>query len=132
MAVTRTWCRFWLLPVLLAGGACRERSPAIVSSGVAVRAWPAQVTLTAGDEQQLAAEVDDAAGRAVGGAPLTFRSRNPQVASVSARGLVYAVGPRGATEVVVESGGLRCLVPVRVVADPDGGTAAPEPATPSR
>ena len=63
---------------------------------------------------QLNAVVNDLNGLAIPGAPVTFTSGTPSLASVSASGLVDPVGPAGQVVITVASGALTTAVPVAI------------------
>jgi Bacterial Ig-like domain (group 1) len=81
-----------------------------------VRVTPSAVTLAAGESAQLAAEVDDATGAPIGGAPIAFASTDRKKLSASAAGFIQSEGPSGRAEVVVSSGGKQTYVPVKITA----------------
>lgn len=105
-----------LVAVVVVLGACRrEPAPApLAAEPVGVFVDPAAVELRAGETMQLVAQVNDAQGRAVGGASLDFESRSPAIAHVTPNGLVAATGPVGTTAVHVASGSRETLVSVAV------------------
>ncbi len=63
---------------------------------------------------QLTAVVNDLNGLPIVGAPLTFTSGTPSLATVSASGLVDPVGPAGQVVITVTSGSLTTTVPVAI------------------
>ncbi len=99
--------------------ACRadeRREPPPAADFLEVR--PAALRLPAGATAQLAVQANDASGRPVGGARFSFHVADGQLARVTPRGLVTAMGRTGRTEVIVTSGDLRQVVPLDVVAGP--------------
>jgi hypothetical protein len=76
---------------------------------------PASLTLQAGADAQLAAQVNDEQGEPVGGASIRFEAEDPQVLKVTATGRVTALGRAvSRTYVRVESGARETRVPVEV------------------
>jgi hypothetical protein len=105
-----------LVAAAVALGACRGEPPPapLAAEPVGVFVDPAAVELRAGETVQLLAQVNDAQGRAIGGASLDFESRSPAIAHVTPNGLVAATGPVGTTAVHVASGSRETLVPITV------------------
>ena len=71
----------------------------------AVIVSPGQVTIFAGQTVQLSAIVTDDRGQVLTGHPVTFSSSNPQVATVSATGVVTGVAPGVTTITAISEGG---------------------------
>lgn len=69
-----------------------------------VSVTPATATLIAGGTQQLTASARDSAGTVLTGRPVTWSTNAPTVATVSATGLVTAVGPGTATITATSEG----------------------------
>lgn len=95
---------------------CTTRAPpperSIIAADVLVE--PRSLTLRAGDTAQLAAQVNDAVGQPIGGAPLSFETSDPGVVRVTPTGLAVSAGSAGAGRIVVSSGGTKTIVPVVV------------------
>jgi hypothetical protein len=89
------------------------RTAAVVPAEVVVR--PASVTLTAGESQQLSAQVNDAVGRPIGGAAISFETGDSRIIRVSAAGLASSTGVASSARVVVSSGGRQTNVPITVM-----------------
>lgn len=100
--------------VLAALAGCRRAPTGVSAVAVAVRAFPSTLTLAAGRERQLSAEVVDALNRPVGAAPLRFTVADRALATVTPEGLVRSLRAVGATAVIVASGSLRAEVPLRI------------------
>lgn len=105
----------------------------------AVALTPTMVTLTSiGQSQQLSASVTDQDGGAVDSPSLTWSSSNAAVVTVSASGLVVAVG-NGSAQITAQAGAAAATVPASVSQTPtgiakvagDGQTAAPGQMLPS-
>jgi len=88
---------------------------------------PAAMVLTSGQSQAITATVKDAAGGQIVGAPVSFVSSNPSVATVSSAGVVTGVGPDGGTTITVTSGALTATVGVFVGEAPPGTVLATVP-----
>lgn len=127
-----------LLQAILGILACGDggTGPAVPSSVVID---PVAVSLTAvGQTRQLAAVVTDQDGNTITSPPLTWSSSDTAVATVSASGLVTAVGG-GSAEVTATAGAASAQAAVSVVQTPtrlekvagDGQTAAPGQALPA-
>jgi len=78
---------------LLTLGACNSDSTEPASAVVSVAVTPRLNNLTVGGTQQLAAQALDASGNPIAGKAITWTSSEPNVATVSATGLVTTVGP---------------------------------------
>lgn len=107
------------LLALAAGlAACRGDAGRLADAGgpadVIVR--PPVVHLRAGEGAQLAAQVNDATGRAIGGAEITFSTATPRMIRVSPVGAVSSLGPVGEGSVTVASGSTHREVAVVVSA----------------
>jgi M6 family metalloprotease-like protein len=76
-------------------------------------ATPASLTLPFGGSATIVATVRDATGAVLTGRPLEWRSDAPSIASVTAAGVVTAIGS-GATTIRVTSGAITTLIPVTV------------------
>jgi uncharacterized protein YjdB len=125
MAPRRSWCvRVLLVPVLLAGcsGGEDEVGPRVPASIVVV---PNEPKVPLGGTTQLTATVVDAAGRAIPDQPLTFVSGSPEVITVSARGLLTAVGSVGSSHIEVASGQLTGSVEAAAVLPPSAIVVEP-------
>lgn len=75
---------------------------------------PGDLQMRAGDTDQLAAQANDQGGDPIGGVAIAFSSEDPALLHVSEAGMVSAVGPAGASTVVVRSGDRDVRVSVRV------------------
>jgi hypothetical protein len=112
----------WLvaLTAALCAAACSEtHQPAGAAPrrlAVAILVEPSALTLRAGEQRQLAAQVNDVMGQPIGGATIVYRSANDAIATVSHFGLVTALGPPGSTYVEVLSNRLSTRVAVTVAA----------------
>jgi YVTN family beta-propeller protein len=82
---------------------------------------PTGLGLGVGGSQQLSASVSDQFGNVISGAPLSWVSAAPSIASVTNNGLVTGVD-LGNTTITVASGTASKVVPVSVVAHPLGST----------
>ncbi len=78
---------------------------------------PANFGLTTGQTQQLSAQVYNAQGQLVTGAPVTYTSKNTGVATVSSTGLVTGVGA-GTDTISAASGGVTGIAVVTVTLAP--------------
>jgi len=105
-----------LLLLALALVACRAAPPDAQAPVVpaAVLVEPAVLALRAGESGQLSAQANDALGQPIGGAPLTFETREPGLLRVTGNGLVSSVGSTGTAHVDVSSGSTRASVVVTV------------------
>ncbi len=102
----------------------------VVSNVAQLRAVPATATMVVQQTLQVAAVLTDAAGNVLTGQAVAWSSSSPSVATVSAAGLVTAVGPGTATITVTEpSTGRSATATVTVV--PRVASAAIAPADPS-
>ncbi len=82
-----------LSTAVLALGACNSDSTEPASAVVSVAVTPRLNNLIVGGTQQLAAQALDASGNPIAGKSITWTSSEPNVATVSASGLVTTVGP---------------------------------------
>lgn len=90
----------------------------VTSTPVAtVTLTPSNATLLVGDSVQMAAQTRDANGAVLSGRPIAWTSSNPTVATVSATGLVTAIGS-GASIISAESEGKSALASVNVSSVP--------------
>ncbi|MEA2722932.1 MAG: hypothetical protein QOH59_703 [Gemmatimonadales bacterium] len=97
--------------LLAAMGACSTTDPRIPSS---ISLSTLSVSLTAvGQTQQLVPSVTDQDGQALDGADVSWASSNDQVATVSASGLVTAVGS-GTAQVTATAGSATAIAQVTV------------------
>jgi YVTN family beta-propeller protein len=109
------------LPVLLAAalGAAAilscESATSAGGAGTTIEVTPDAVTLAPGLERALAVSVFDGEGTLLVGVPVTFRSADTTVATISTAGVIRAVGPVAQTTVTVKSGSASTTVPVVVV-----------------
>ena len=78
---------------------------------------PAQVSVEAGQTQQLSAQVTDDQGNVLGGRPVTYTSANTAIATVSTQGLVAGVTV-GTTKIDASSEGKTGSIDVTVTAIP--------------
>ncbi len=85
----------------------------VVGAPWAVQVTPARVRALAGDSVPLGAQVMDATGAVLTGLTVTYTTGNAAVATVSAAGVVHAVGA-GMTTIQAASGLLQSPVPVSV------------------
>jgi uncharacterized protein YjdB len=83
----------------------------------AVIVSPGQVTIFAGQTVQLSALVTDDRGQVLTGRLISFSSGNPQVATVSAQGVVTGIAPGSTTITAVSEGGTGSAT-VTVAPDP--------------
>jgi uncharacterized protein YjdB len=83
---------------------------------------PSSVNLTIGGTQQITATPQDAQGNALAGRAVTWQSGNTQVATVTAAGLITAVGA-GSTTVTATSEGKTGTVSVTVAAPAVGSVS---------
>ena len=97
------------------------------ASGVTLGPNPAVVAQLS--TLQLEATVTDAVGDPVPGAPLTFTTSDPSIATVSATGLVTAVGPAGQATIFANSGALVGQTTVLVTQTPTTLEFGPSPVT---
>ena len=96
------------------------------STGVAsLSVTPNPVALDRGDSVQLAVSALDANGHLVTGVSVVFSSDNTSLVTVSALGVVRAVGAAGSTNIRITGGGLTVLVPATVMQVPAGLVLAP-------
>lgn len=91
--------------------------PPVVSTVVIT---PPNATLTVGQSTTLSAKAKDASGHVLDGAPIAWSSGTPSVATVSASGVVKAVGA-GTAIVTARSGNASGTATIRV------GSAPPQP-----
>ncbi len=118
---------FWprlLLFMTASLAACGDPRPAselpAVPSTERVIVQPLSLQLRAGQSRQLLAQANGPAGNAIGGAELQYQSLSPGVVTVTASGMVTAVGPSGDAQVAVTSGSARALTNISVSAsDPE-------------
>ena len=119
-----SWCARVLLclpaPLAACGG---DLGPRIPASIIIV---PNEPKVPLGGTRQLTATVVDAAGRATDGEPLTFESDNTDVITVSATGLLEAVGPLGFARISVTSGELTAGVVAQTVLPPSALLVQPK------
>ena len=94
-----------------------------------IEASPTSMVLSSGQSQPITVTVRDAGGGVVVGAPVSFVSSNLPVATVSAAGVVSAVGPDGSATIAVTSGDLGTTVGVFVGEAPPGTVLATVPIT---
>lgn len=90
---------------------------------------PNAATLTVGKSTTLTAKVKDAAGREIHGAPIAWTSATPSAATVSARGVVKAVGA-GTAIITARSGqasGSAAIVTVAAAQPPPAPAPPPAP-----
>lgn len=105
----RTW---WILPVaLLALPACDSGTEPLLVGTVEID--PINTLLQLGDERQLVVTVRSESGSVLSGHPVSWSSSRPEVASVTAHGLVRAISP-GASTVTALSGGQSASVGIAV------------------
>lgn len=97
-------------------GCITRQEHAVEAHGVELLVRPTAVSLRAGETVQLEAQVNDARGAPVGGAPLDFGVAAASIVRVSSAGLVSAVGVAGRDSIVVRSDSLRRYVPIVVSA----------------
>ena len=120
MKLAREWLLIGagaLLPL-----ACGNESTAPANSGArvgSVTVTPPAASVVVSHTLQLAATVRDADSNALVGPPVTWASGNPQVATVSATGLVTGVAADTAT-IVAASEGIRGTAAITVVIDVAG------------
>jgi hypothetical protein len=96
-------------------------SAATSSTVAAIVVQPSVLRLRAGEVAQLSAQVNDSAGRPIGGAELVYSSSAPTLMRVSSSGVVAPLGPLGSGVIVAASGSTRMEIPVEVTA---GGPSA--------
>lgn len=110
---------YGLAALIVASGltACNKADDPVVAPSRVARAIvvePASLVLPAGDQWQLAAEINDDAGQPVGGAAIIYRSGNGAIARVESSGLVTSIGPAGTTFIEVVHGVLSTRVSLTV------------------
>ena len=112
-------------PLALAAAllACGDEGPATPADIVIAPNLP-RVPL--GDTEQLTATVVDADGRAIEGYPVTFRSSDVSVLTVSRNGLLTSVGPLGTSIVSVAAGDVTAEVEATVVLGPSMLVVTPD------
>jgi hypothetical protein len=107
-----------LLALALLG--CQPRpapsAPAVVPAAILVE--PRALSLRAGDSAQLSAQVNDALGQPIGGAPIAYGTSDPGVVRVTARGLATSTGQAGSAQILVSSGDQSAAVTVTVSPGP--------------
>lgn len=121
----QSWCVRVLLCLLAPIAACNgegELGPRIPASIVVV---PNEPRVPLGQTKQLTATVVDAAGRATEGEPLSFITDNPDIITVSATGLLTAVGTLGEARITVASGELTAGVTALAVLPPNAIVVQP-------
>lgn len=111
------------------GNATQRVEVRVVQTVGRIAVEPTEATLTAlGETVQLAATVQDRSGQTIVGANVTWRSSDTAVASVSASGLVTAVG-NGTARITARSGSTEQGVTVKVMQAPAGIAVDPSEAT---
>lgn len=103
--------------------ACGDEGPPAPADIVVVPNLP---RVPMGDRLQLTATVVDADGRAIEGHPVTFRSSDLSVLTVSQSGLLTSVGPLGSSIVTVEAGDVTAEVEATVVLGPSTLVVSPD------
>lgn len=91
-----------------------------------VAVTPGSLTLAQGTTEQLVVEVLDASGRALSGVPVQYTSTDSARVSVSASGLVQAVGAVGLAAIQVRADTATARIPVQVTATPRRLTITPD------
>ena len=94
-------------------GLTKDVTVVVVGPPYAIRVAPQRPRLLAGDTVTLSTTVVDAAGHRLSGVAVAYRTADAAVATVSAAGLVSAVGA-GTDSVTVTAGSLSKVVPVSV------------------
>ena len=107
------------LVVSVVAASCDGASEPSDGDIASIEVTPSSLSLTAGTTRALTARVLDASGAPLGGSPVFWSTQDPDVATVSAAGIVTAVAP-GATQIAASKGGKSALVPVTVVGLPVG------------
>ena len=111
-----------LAPLLLIACGDDELGPRVPAAIVIV---PNEPKIPSGHSRQLTATVVDAAGRAVESEPVTFHSDEPEIVTVSATGLLTAVGPLGLATITAASGELTGRIEAEVVLPPSAVLVEP-------
>jgi adhesin/invasin len=103
-----------VLVLVLVG--CQARSPSTAASVLpaAVLVEPGALSLRAGESAQLSAQVNDALGQPIGGAPIAFETSDPGLLRVTPTGLASSTGSAGSARIVVTSGAKKAVVPVTI------------------
>ena len=106
-----------LQPLILAAAllACDDEGPATPADIVVAPNLP---RVPMGRTEQLTATVVDARGRAIERYPVTFRSSDPSVLTVSPGGLLRSVGPLGSSIISVTAAAVIAEVEATVVPGP--------------
>ncbi len=113
-----------LAPALLA--ACGDQGPHIPA---AIVVTPTVPRVPMGRTLQLNAAVVNAEGRAIEDEPVGFESAEPEVMTVSDRGLLTSVGSLDTVTITATGGGLTAAVEALVVAPPSALTVVPRSLT---
>lgn len=106
--------------VIIVSAACTDVPPPGSGPAAALVVRPSSVTLRAGETVQLSAQVNDAMGRPLGGASITYTAGVDSLVRVTSVGLVSAAGSAGSASVLVSSDTLTRAIPVTVVAGAPG------------
>ncbi|HKT59644.1 MAG TPA: Ig-like domain-containing protein [Gemmatimonadales bacterium] len=123
MASRRSWCaRALLLPALVLGCGGDDLGPRIPA---AIVVTPNEPHVPLGQTKQLTATVVDAGGRAIDGQPLSYTSGSPEIITVSAQGLLTAVGSLGTATIEVASGELTTTIEADAVLPPSAIVVEP-------
>jgi hypothetical protein len=104
--------------MLIGALACDSRTErgASTATVASVFVQPAVLRIRTGEVAQLSAQINDSAGRAVGGAELEYSTSTPTMLRVSPTGVVTPLGPLGSGTIIAASGSTRKEIPVAVTA----------------
>lgn len=115
--VAAVWLAAWLATVVASG--CTSGSNEEASTPAAdLIVRPPVLSLHAGETIQIAVQVNDSAGRPIGGAPIDFFAGSTSIVRVSHVGVLSAVGPAGQDSIRISSGTHSRVIPVTVGAGP--------------
>lgn len=112
MRRARLWSEISVILAAAGAMACGGDSAGPAGSQLVIQ--PATVAIAQQENQQLAVAVLDENGALLTGSPVTFRSSDTLVATVSQTGMVHSVGPAGTANVTVKASHLETDVPVTV------------------
>ncbi len=119
--------------ILVKGGGLTATVPVTVNAvSTAIVVSPNPGVVPQNGTLQLTAVVNDLAGLPIPGAPITFTSSVPGLATVSSSGLVDPVGPSGQVQITVTSGDLNTSVAVAITQVPTSVEVTPNPLTMSK
>jgi YD repeat-containing protein len=116
MVVSRGGTGRLTVMVRASGGTTAYVPVEVITKPTSIQVTPNPATLQQLGYLQLHAAVLDALGDTIAGAPITFQSNDGVIATVSAGGLVHAVGPLGSVGIELTSPGISDTFPVTVIA----------------